>query len=76
MRQKQVCISEDERRKCKPVIDDFEKFFVYDKEDCIVAVDAGGYGFVLLQYYKRGSDFENCNTYTDSKELFDNLWDA
>ena len=73
MREKQVYISEDERRKCKRVIDAFEE--LHDKEDCIMAVDAGGYGFVLLQYYKPGSGFENCNTYTSSKELFGDLWD-
>ena len=77
MGKKQVYISEDERKKCKRVIDAFEEFFeeLHDKEDCIVAVDVGGYGFVLLQYYKPGSGFENCNTYTDSRELFEDLWD-
>lgn len=77
MGQKQVYVSEDERRKCKRVIDAFEEFFneLQDKEDCIVAVDAGGYGYVLLQYYKPGSGFENCSTYTDSMELFEDLWD-
>lgn len=37
-------------------------------------MDAGGYGFVKLQYYSKQRGFENVFTFVDSKSLFDDLW--
>lgn len=69
-------ISAVEREKCQKVIDAFEELFedLCCKEDCIVALDAGGYGFVVLQYYRVNRGFEDCKTYTNSKDLFEALW--
>lgn len=44
-----VYISEQERKKCKKVVTAFKE--LYDMEDLIV-FDAGGYGFIKVQYYK------------------------
>ena len=41
----------------------------------IVVVDAGRYGFVKLQYYTPPTGFENDSTFTDSREMFEDLWE-
>ena len=40
----------------------------------IVVLDVGRYGFVKLQYYKPLYGFEDVVTYTDSKVMFEELW--
>ena len=40
----------------------------------IVVLDAGRYGFVELKYYKPPYGFEEDATFTDSRVLFDALW--
>ena len=37
-------------------------------------VDAGQYGYVKLQYYKPPHGFEDVVTFTDSKVMFEDLW--
>ena len=69
---KDTYISIEEREKCRKVADAFTE--VYEKED-IVVLDAGKYGYVKLQYYKEPFGFDDVFTYTDSRELFDDLWD-
>ena len=69
--EKQVYISEEERRKCKKVADAFAE--LYEMENILV-VDAGRYGYVKLQYYKPPHGFEDVVTYTDSKVMFEDLW--
>ena len=69
--EKQVYISEEERRKCKKVADAFAE--LYEMENILV-VDAGRYGYVKLQYYKPPHGFEDVATYTDSKVMFEDLW--
>lgn len=64
-------ITAEEKKRCRKVADAFLEF--YDMTDTIV-VDAGRYGFVKLQYYKRSDGFDSMVTYTDSKEMFDDLW--
>ena len=39
-----------------------------------LVLDAGRYGFVELKYYKTLHGFEEDETFTDSKELFEALW--
>ena len=68
---KQVYISEEERGKCKKVADAFAE--LYEMENILV-VDAGRYGYVKLQYYKPPHGFEDVVTYTDSKVMFEDLW--
>ena len=37
-------------------------------------LDVGRYGFVKLQYYKPPHGFEDAVTFTDSKTMFEDLW--
>ena len=37
-------------------------------------VDVGRYGFVMLKYYMPMHGFEEDETYTDSRALFEGLW--
>ena len=69
--EKQVYITEEERAKCKRVVDAFAE--LYEMEN-IVVLDAGRYGFVELKYYKPPHGFEEDATFTDSRTLFDALW--
>ena len=41
----------------------------------IMVLDADRYGFVMLKYYELSSGFAEDETYTDSEELFDVLWE-
>ena len=68
---KRVYISEDERRRCQKVADAFAE--LYELEH-IVVMDVGRYGFVKLQYYIPERGFENVITFTDSKSMFEDLW--
>ena len=36
--------------------------------------DVGRYGFVMLKYYKLPHGFEEDETYTDNRALFEGLW--
>ena len=69
--EKQVYITEEERAKCKKVAEAFTE--LYEMAD-IVVVDVGRYGFVMLKYYMPPQGFEEDETYTDSKILFEALW--
>lgn len=68
---KESFITEEERMKCQKVADAFVE--LYELED-IVVIDVGWYGFVKLQYYSKDRGFENDFTFTNSKNLFDDLW--
>ena len=70
--EKQVYITEEERAKCQKVVDAFAE--LYEIEN-IVVLDAGGYGFVELKYYKPPQGFEDAITFTDSVALFEGLWE-
>ena len=69
--EKQVYITEEERAKCKKVAEAFTE--LYEMAD-IVVVDVGRYGFVMLKYYMLPHGFEEDATFTDSKALFEGLW--
>lgn len=69
--EKQVYITEEERAKCKKVAEAFTE--LYEMAD-IVVVDVGRYGFVMLKYYMPPHGFEEDATFTDSKALFEGLW--
>ena len=69
--EKQVYIIEEERAKCQKVADAFAE--LYEMEN-IVVLDAGRYGFVELKYYKPPYGFEEDATFTDSRVLFEALW--
>ena len=72
--EKKVYITEEEREKCRKVIDAFAELYEIEDEDMLV-VDVGRYGFVKLQCYKPSYGFEELDTYTDSNSLFEGLWD-
>lgn len=69
---KQVYITEEERAKCQKVADAFAE--LYEMENIVVVLDAGRYGFVELKYYKPPHGFEEDATFTDSRALFEGLW--
>ena len=68
---KKIYITEKERTKCQKVADAFAE--LYEIAD-IVVLDAGRYGFVMLKYYMPPHCFEEDETFTDSKALFEGLW--
>ena len=57
-----VYITEEEREKCRRVIDAFAELYEMEDEDILI-IDAGRYGF------------EELDTYTDSHSLFEGLWE-
>ena len=69
--EKKIYITKEEQEKCRKVADAFAE--LYELENILV-IDAGRYGFVKLQYYKPPQGFEDAITFTDSRSLFDNLW--
>ena len=68
---KQTYITEEEQKKCRKVAEAFRELEDVD----VVVVDVGRYGFVKLQYYTPPIGFENDFTFTDSRELFEDLWE-
>lgn len=71
--EKQIYITNEERKKCKNVVNAFEELFQIS--DTIV-LDAGRYGFVKLQFYTPSVGFDSAICYTDSQSLFQDLWSA
>ena len=69
--EKKIYITDEERAKCQKVADAFAE--LYEMAD-IVVVDVGRYGFVMLKYYMPPHGFEEDETFTDSRTLFDALW--
>ena len=69
--EKKTYITDEEREKCRKVAEAFAELEDAD----IVVVDAGRYGFVKLQYYTPPTGFENDFTFTDSRALFEDLWE-
>lgn len=68
--EKKTYITKAERKKCQRVADAFAEL----EDEDIVVVDVGRYGFVKLQYYTLQRGFENNYTFTDGRELFEDLW--
>lgn len=70
--QKRGYISDDEREKCRKVVNAFAK----ELDDIeIIVTEAGKYGFVKLMDYEFPYGFDSAMTYTGSLELFLDLWD-
>ena len=65
-------ISEEEHEKCRKVAEAFQDAFA---DEDLVVLDAGGFGFVKLQYYKQPWGFDDVTTYLDAGTLFDDLWE-
>lgn len=68
---KKVYISKIEKVRCQSVADAFSE--LYENEDLLV-MDAGRYGFVIVQYYVEQRGFDNVCTFRKSRDLFEYLW--
>ena len=64
-------ITEEQRAKCRKVADAFVE--LYELTDVMVA-DAGRFGFVRLQWFSEGGGFDSAMAFSDSLELFEELW--
>lgn len=71
-RMQESFISDEEREKCRKVVEAFQE--ALEGEDLVV-LDAGRFGFVKLQYYKPPWGFEHVSTFLDAGTLFDDLWE-
>jgi len=64
-------ITESERFKCRKVADAFAELYV--KVGDMAVADGGSVGYILLKYYN-GHGFESVDIFTESTELFEELW--
>lgn len=64
-------ITETERESCRRVADAFSE--LYELLGDMAVADGGSVGYILLRYYN-GYEFDSNEIYTDSKELFKELW--
>lgn len=64
-------ITEKQRAKCRKVADAFTE--LYELTDVMVA-DAGRFGFVRLQWFSEGEGVDSAMVFSDSEELFEELW--
>lgn len=67
----EIYITEEQRKRCQKVADAFTE--LYELTDVMVA-DAGRFGFVRLQWFQEGQGFDSAAVYSDSSELFEELW--
>ena len=67
----EIYITEEQRAKCRKVADAFAE--LYELTDVMVA-DAGRFGFVRLQWFSEGEGFDSAMAFSDSEELFEELW--
>lgn len=72
--EKKMYITEEEREKCKRVADAYAEIYD-DEEQNIIVLDAGRYGYIKLQYYNPPYGFSDMLVFTDSRELFEDLWE-
>ncbi len=64
-------ITEEQRERCRKVAGAFSE--LYELADVMVA-DAGRFGFVRLQWFNEGEGFDSAVVFSDSTELFEELW--
>ena len=65
-------ITDIESAKCKRVMEAFAE--LYENSE-VLALDAGRYGFVVLQYFDGRCEFSNNKVYNNCRDLFENLWE-
>lgn len=68
----QTYITDEEKVNCQKTAEAFSEMY---EEESLIVVSAGKYGFVKLQYYEPPFGFSTVTTYTDSRSLFDDLWE-
>jgi hypothetical protein len=61
-----------EHDKCKQVAEAFQELYAMYGDMCVL--DAGDFGFVHLKWFRDGY-FDGNTVYTDSREMFDDLWE-
>ena len=64
-------ITDEQRAKCRKVAEAFTE--LYELTDVMVA-DAGRFGFVRLQWFSEEEGFDSAEVFSDSLELFEELW--
>lgn len=69
---KEIYITEEESQKCQKVADAYAKEL---EEEDIVLLNVEKYGFVMLQYCQQPIGIDSVVTFTDSREMFDFLWE-
>lgn len=69
--EKKAYITDTEKKRCREVAAAFGELY---RDEDIVVLDAGRYGYVKLQYYEPPFGFSDVMVYTDSCELFEELW--
>lgn len=69
---KEVYITEEERKKCQKVADAYAKEL---EKDDIVLLNVERYGFVMLQYCQQSMGIDSVIIFTDSREMFEFLWE-
>ena len=67
----EIYITEEQKIKCRKVAEAFTE--LYELIDVMVA-DAGRFGFVRLQWFNEGEGFDSAEVFSDSLELFEELW--
>ena len=67
----EIYITEEQQAKCRKVADAFAE--LYEMTDVMVAA-AGRFGFVRLQWFSEGEGFDSAMAFSDSMELFEELW--
>lgn len=65
-------ITQEEHVKCQKVAAAFEE--MYELYGDMAVADAGKFGFVHLRWFD-GQSFSSSDIYTDSVELFNDLWE-
>lgn len=68
----EVRITDEERERCRKVADAFRE--MYGLYGDMYVVDVGPFGFVHLKWYG-DQEFQGNTVYTDSEELFADLWE-
>lgn len=70
--EKQLYITDEERKRYKKVADAYSTELEIDD---IVVLNVGRYGYVMLQYNPITIEIDAAIAFTDSKEMFEFLWD-
>ncbi len=70
--EKESYITKEEQAKCRSVADAFSE--LYEKSD-VIAIDAGRFGFVVLQFFNGQTEFNSNTVYNNGKDLFEDLWE-
>lgn len=67
----QQYITKEEHSKCRKIMGAFKELF---KTEGSIMIDMGKYGFAKMENYEYPYGFEQTRFYTDSKNMFVELW--